>query len=80
MKVLAIWDNRDDTRTKAVHSLKELKKTKHNGKKPNKIIIHERDVVQTSVKELRKHVTYNGLIMQVGSVHKCLFDGRKKSL
>lgn len=78
MKILAIWDNKDDTRTKAVHSLKELKKIKHNGRKANKLIVHERDMVKVKLADVKKCVAYNGLIMQVGSQHKCLFDGRKK--
>lgn len=73
-----MWDTKDKVVSKAVHSLKAFKKVKHNGKKPDKVIIHERDLVMTSIKELKKHVTHNGIIMQVGSENKCLFDGRRK--
>ena len=78
MKILAIWEDKETVKSKAAHSLKELKKLKHNGKKPDKIIIHERDILQTSLKEVKKHVKHNGIIMQVGSENKCLFDGRRK--
>ncbi len=78
MKILAIWGQDDAVFSKGIQSKKELKKMKHKGKKPNRLIIHERDLEVISAKQLKQYITHSGLIITTNG--KCIYDGKRKKL
>lgn len=80
MKILAIWGETDVVFSKGIQSKKELKHAKHKGKKPNRIIVHQRDIDanEVSEKDLKKHISRNGIVITTDG--RCIYDGKRKKL
>ena len=80
MKILAIWGEKDVVFSKGIQSKKELKRCKHKGKKPNRLIVHQRDIDMNEIteKQLKEHISRNGIIITTDG--RCIYDGKRKRL
>ena len=63
MKVIFIWENKTDVKSKTSDFHRKMKPVKLNGKKPNKIILHATDDKPENYKVIKKLVSYDGLII-----------------
>ncbi len=80
MKILAIWGENDVVFSKGIQSKKELKRAKHKGKKPNRLIVHQRDIDMNEITEkaLKENVSRAGIVITTSG--RCIYDGKRNAL
>ncbi len=78
MRIMALWNTQEDDAMKVIRSKSELKNARFNGRKPDKLIVPGIDLKQIKTSELKKHISYTGLILVLGR-DKPVYDGRVKA-
>lgn len=71
---MCMWTKEEDKNAMRVaSSLSQLKNAKFNGRKPDKIVTRANQMDKLKVKDLKKYIAYDGVIV-VGS--DVVFDGK----
>ena len=69
MKIMCVWTkNEEDNFMKIVRSKSEMNNARVSGRKPDKIVTRAADLKPMTIKELKRHISYDGTIVVDTSV------------
>lgn len=76
MRIVAIWTNETKDAMKIIRSKADFKNLKFEGRKPNRMILPAADLKEIKVQDLKKYISYTGLIITTSG--RKIYDGRVK--
>ena len=79
MNAIAVWEEDGANITKVIRCKSDMKNAKIAGKKPNKLILGPKGIYGIKNSDLKKYVSYTGLIIQANA-DKPIYDGRNRKL
>ncbi len=74
MKLVILWETKEDVKTKIVDFHRKMKPIKLNGRKPSKIIVHSDDNKPENLKVFKKMISPSGLVITIDG--KPIYDKR----
>ena len=79
MKVLLIWTkDKDKVVTKHAETVKDLKKSRYKGRKPDRIIVHPNDQEYLKKYKVKDFVSKDGIIITTSGIP--IYDGRVRAV